>query len=77
MYKLLFIGLLSAGLLSLGLSVPVQAMKSASDADLRACSGMWIAGVSCTDLGTGVRSLQPMQIHCRRIVGGTDHCSVF
>ena len=64
MYKLLFIGLVSAGLLSLGLSVPVQAMKSASDADLRACSGMWIAGVSCTDLGTACTGTDPATNQC-------------
>ncbi|MHB1766789.1 MAG: hypothetical protein ACYCUV_02925 [Phycisphaerae bacterium] len=50
MHKLLLAGLLSAGMLAVGSTGPAQAMKPASNADLRGSLGLYV-GNSCTVLG--------------------------
>lgn len=47
MHKLLFIGLVGSGILAFGLAAPTQAMRPASNADLRACLGNWTSGEAC------------------------------
>jgi hypothetical protein len=44
MHRALLIGLISAGLLSFNLAAPAQAMKPASNAELRACLGLYTGG---------------------------------
>lgn len=50
MHKLLFTGLVGSGILAFGLAVPAQAMKLATNVDLKMCLGLYIGG-SCNPLG--------------------------
>ncbi len=52
MHKLLLAGLFSATMLAMASAGPVQAMKPASNADMRGCLGLWVATGGCVRSGT-------------------------
>lgn len=76
MHKLLFIGLVGSWILAFGLAAPAQAMRPASNADLRACLGKWVAGTICGDTHTLCTGTLPATGQCALpIAKYGDHCN--